>query len=113
MGARFSTGYGLCHYEGKAWKAHRLVWTKLNGPIPAGIDCCHTCDVKECVNPAHIFLGTDADNHQDKARKGRHWQQKKTACVHGHAYTPENTYRDPDGYRHCRTCKGMKQAVAS
>lgn len=106
-GAQFTTGYGLLNYEGKLWKAHRLIWTLVNGPIPPRIHCLHHCDTPLCVNPSHLFLGTNRDNQQDKASKGRHWQQKKTHCPQGHEYTPENTYLPPSGGRKCCICKGI------
>jgi len=109
MGPQFSrTGYGRIWDGRKNWKAHRLVWTLTKGPIPEGVDVLHHCDTPLCVNYEKcLFLGTDKDNHQDKAAKGRHWQQKKTHCPKGHAYTPENTYIPPSGGRHCCICKGM------
>lgn len=103
-GPKFSTGYALISQDGKMWKGHRLVWTLTFGPISPGIQCCHRCDHPACVNPGHLFLGTNRDNQQDKAAKGRHWQQKKTVCPQGHPYTKENTYTSKAGHRRCLTC---------
>lgn len=67
-------GYGMINSggkNGKAYRAHRISWEIHNGPIPTGINVLHHCDNPPCVNPAHLFLGTIADNNEDMTSKGR------------------------------------------
>lgn len=51
--------------------AHRIAWHLWNGPVPDGLKVLHQCDVPPCVNPEHLFVGTQADNVADMHRKGR------------------------------------------
>jgi hypothetical protein len=66
------SGYGQITLPGHLKKyAHRFSWEIHFESIPEGLNVCHKCDNRLCVNPDHIFIGTDFDNEQDKWRKGR------------------------------------------
>ncbi len=71
-GAKYQSGYGQYDLGGRQWRAHRLVWSLLNGPIPKGLVIMHSCDNPICVRPEHLSLGTHRDNVLDKIRKERH-----------------------------------------
>jgi hypothetical protein len=78
LGCKNGNGYGSFNFQGKTVQAHRICWLFVFGEIPTldGVDCrgtcvLHRCDNKLCVNPAHLFLGTHADNMRDMKNKGR------------------------------------------
>lgn len=73
MGTLHAAGYGDIRHKPQfdTSRAHRLSWMAHRGPIPDGMQVCHHCDVRACVNPDHLFLGDHLDNARDRDRKGR------------------------------------------
>lgn len=72
-------GYGITWVKPKTIKAHRLIFNLIRGPIPSGMLVCHKCDNPGCVNPEHLFLGSNSENIQDSISKGR-WACGESKC---------------------------------
>lgn len=85
VGPKFTHGYGVLNVGKQKTLAHRAMYERFIGPIPQGLFVCHRCDVPACVNPAHLFLGTQADNMADMTAKGRGIKNRRRGLYHHNA----------------------------
>lgn len=110
LGSKGRGGYCQLKWRGKSGYVHRRSYVLWHGPIPDGMVVCHACDVPNCINPDHLFAGTQQQNVQDSIRKGRinlrNGAALRTHCPKGHEYSGVNLYRNPNtGHRICRSCQ--------
>jgi hypothetical protein len=90
-GLKNYSGYGLHLYKGHKWRSHRLAFELTNGPFLKEKHILHSCDNPSCVNPAHLSMGTHADNMRQRHERGRynfnyngnHYLQKDSTVVRG------------------------------
>lgn len=111
-------GYAVVYAEGKSWRGHRYVYTRLVGPIPVGPDgrsmtldhvAARGCIYRDCCNPAHMEPLTQSDN----TKRTIPWNRQKTHCPRGHDYSETGVYREGrDGYerRYCTACAKQKRS---
>ena len=71
LGTLHHDGYGQIRINGKLHRAHRLAYELFRGPIPDGLGMLHACDNRACVNPDHLYAGTNIENMRDMTSRGR------------------------------------------
>ncbi len=106
LGPIAGNGHGVTRNEkGRVTGAHRLFFERTNGKLSAAVNVLHKCDVKTCVNPEHLYAGTQVENVKDTVRRGQHFWAKQTTCLKGHPLSGDNLYLRPDGRgRECKAC---------
>jgi hypothetical protein len=88
IGSKSAKGYGhLIVGKGNIY-AHKFSWMIHRGDIPTGQQVLHHCDIRQCVNPNHLFLGTQADNLRDAGQKGTMYRPQPSAFSRGRAGRP-------------------------
>lgn len=116
-GGTNADGYGRIGRAGTKILAHRFSWELHNGPVPDGFHVLHHCDNPPCPNPAHLFLGTDADNVHDMLSKGRGPTGDRSGVrLHPELYCGERSSfakLTEEQVREIRTLPGTLAAIAS
>lgn len=107
-----AAGYGV--FKNRRWPqhsrlAHRVLYTLLVGPIPAGLELDHLCRNRGCVNPKHLEPVTRRVNTLRGETRGAR-NAAVTHCPQGHAYDERNTWTAKNGSRNCRRCNADRQA---
>ena len=103
-------GYGRLNIDYKRKLAHRVSYEHLVEPIPEGLQLDHLCRVRNCVNPDHLEPVTPSENIRRSPIHISVRLKAKTHCVHGHEYTPENTYRFTTRGKTQRACRACAKA---
>lgn len=96
--------YPSIRFNKKNWRGNRLVLSLSGTKLNKKIHALHRCDNTMCLNPKHLFPGTHSDNMQDKIKKKRDHNLKKTHCANGHPFTGDNLIIRKTGARSCRKC---------
>lgn len=96
-------GYGSAQMDGRRTTAHRAAYVLTNGPVDDTLEIDHLCKNRRCCNPRHLEAVTSRVNMLRSGAPSARYAVAR-ACVHGHPFTPDNTYIRPNGHRTCRQC---------
>ena len=109
-GALDGHGYGSFHLHRATRYAYHVAYEWARGPRPAGADLDHLCRTRACVTPDHLEPVSRNENLHRSPLTQTSINAAKTECIHGHAYTPDNTLID-NGFRRCKTCHYARNAA--
>lgn len=111
QGFKGHTGYAMTSYRGINVNAHRAMYCVHFGvTLKTEQYVLHRCDVRDCLNPDHLWIGSQHDNNTDCARKGRHYEGSRDYCERGHPLFGDNVrireqYKKGGIKRTCKTCE--------
>lgn len=104
-------GYGSLSIDNRVRRATHIALILDGRPRPSPKHgACHSCDNPPCVNPAHLWWGTQRDNLRDAAAKGRTQSGPRPHCKRNHPMAGDNLGIDRSGYRYCRACLRLRAA---
>lgn len=104
--------YGRFYIGGTTHQAHRVSYEWAGNTIPAGYEVDHLCSVRLCVRPSHLEAVTPYENGM-RSTSLPSLNARKTRCIRGHAFTPDNTYVGRRGGRSCRACRALRKPKAA
>jgi hypothetical protein len=106
---RMNSGYGSIVFEGRTRQVHAAAWETFRGQVPSGLVIDHMCRNRLCCNIEHLRVVTIRENVL--CGEGLSAQNaRKTHCIRGHEFSPENTRRSKNGGRICRACNRLRLA---
>lgn len=113
-GVKNESGYGIVglyrDYRRTSTKAHAAAYTLERGPVPPGLELDHLCRNRACCEPSHLEAVTKRVNTL-RSNNIMAQNARRTHCIHGHEFTPENTYPEAKG-RSCRACRKARNLVS-